>query len=964
MFRNFFTWKKDEPSNLGDEIIYADSITKEVVLDSNTNTLEIILRPQNNTNFLSSFKTNSTTYSLRYSETFAYTNLLNTFKNITDTSKEVHLIVEKLTVAQSMRDNDYISCSYVENGIENLTISYKLTYTQESFTQTRFIERMHIVDLFQIVNTNTTSITPIDDVNNTGAIPYVHTSGSYNKAVLTNAVCIADNCTTNIVARGDLSSLYKANATAILPQTFTKYIYPSNQSFKVSSINAAVNTGVKDSNNKDIIIGINNVNIENNANDSYINLVNEDISQNILERDWNNFYVNQITMLKSQKDLLDTVPENEEHPEDGPWKMIGYRGTEGIQANVRDGSLILINEMLVTDVELSSETDYVAIQLDFADQYKSGFLDSEIENGVLTLYLNRDCSTKFRSMMDSYTNILLYVNRMEFTENIYFYINILTSIHVYYYDGSSLNSKYVSEPKVYSNFKTKIENLYYAAVNSINYLLPQSYFNENKTIQVGDTYCNFIDIISNSYYTGNKISRNGTTIKSQKINLFMDGEIPIWVFKEVLPLQEEVVEEGQTKIYKKYIDSRGNVYRATEPRNIDDLEIIGINADPGMKNIRFPSKEQEIWTDPIKEYQGSSINLSDIEKGAVANLDTFKRMYVKEGENKLKKVFYVNEVKLLKRFQEKLPITEGTFTYFEYESDVNKEKNSTITWSEEHDWSLDLPDCYEGCEIDENDTTLLVMKFGTYEQLNLDAYLLKDVVRENDLYLDVSISEINVSNISKINLILEEMKYFISEEGESEEKFGFFANKQSLNVIYIIFNDNGFVGTKSLNYEDLTDSNFRDEIKKCYIIGGNNELKNSIRMVEPFKNVFMIYNDRKCIALKYNINYEYNLSTGIDYRITNAFNDHYFYGINLLVAGEIPTWVLEYMPLPIKLNYVTYDSNYGWIFELSKDKTNMTHRIISVNALPTPDGDVGIDNSDPDDQCILNLEEFINPPKP
>lgn len=71
------------------------------------------------------------------------------------------------------------------------------------------------------------------------------------------------------------------------------------------------------------------------------------------------------------------------------------------------------------------------------------------------------------------------------------------------------------------------------------------------------------------------------------------------------------------------------------------------------------------------------------------------------------------------------------------------------------------------------------------------------------------------------------------------------------------------------------------------------------------------------------------------------------------------------MPLPIKLNYVTCNSTYGWIFELSKDKTNMTeHRIVSVNALPTPDGDVGIDNSDPKNQCTLNLEDFINPPEP
>ena len=114
-------------------------------------------------------------------------------------------------------------------------------------------------------------------------------------------------------------------------------------------------------------------------------------------------------------------------------------------------------------------------------------------------------------------------------------------------------------------------------------------------------------------------------------------------------------------------------------------------------------------------------------------------------------------------------------------------------------------------------------------------------------------------------------------------------------------------------------------------------------MVKPLKNVFILYNDKKCIALKYIIDYEYDLIT-YDYRITNVFGGGSLREVNLLVAGEIPSWVLEYMPLPIKLNYIKEDSNYGYILELSKDKTNMTYRIESINALPTPDGDVGIDN--------------------
>lgn len=953
MFRNFFTWKKDEPSNLGDEITYADSITKEIRINQEKLNLEIVLKPQNNINFLDSFRDidNSSTYKLVYSDE-SFIETLNTYKALSIQDR-IYLIVDKLTIVKSITSNGQnVSCAFRNSNVSKLTVNWKNGSEEQSIVNNNLLPAMCIANLFQVVNTNTTSVTPID-LSQITSLRYIVLEGEYNKAILTNAISIYDieKCSTNAIVKGDLTSLYDKDSD-ILPRKYQK----NGNNFIVSSINAVVNTGIKDSNNKDIIIGINNVNIENNANDSYINLVNEDISQNILERDWNNFYVNQITMLKSQKDLLDTVPENEEHPEDGPWKMIGYRGTEGIQANVRDSSLILRNDLLVTDVEPSSETDYVAIQLDFADQYRSGFLNSEIENGVLTLYLDRTRSDKFRRFMEdlSYTNLLLYVNRMEFTENIYFYSGDISSVHIYYYNGSNLDSEYVSEPKVYSNFKTKIENLYYATTNDNDYLYPMSYFNENKTIQVSYSFDDRIDIITNAYCTSEKIHRNLNVIKSQKINLFVNGEIPTWVFKEVLPLQEEVVEGGQTKIYKKYIDPNGNVYRATEPRNIDDLEIIGINADPGMKGIKFPYKGQEVWPyAPTVEYDGSSINLSDIEKGAAANLDTFKRMYVKEGENKFKKVFYVNEVKLLKRFQEKLPVPEGTFTYFEYESDVNKEKNSAITWSEEHDWSLDLPDCYEGCEIDEDDTTQLVIKFGTYEQFDPDAYLLENVI-SLDMYLDVSMSTNVVNNFSKVKIYLEKLKYFNSRNKNSYE-IDFYSEFRKINIL---FNENGFIGTKQISYDFLT-----NVIEKCYVIGGTNKLENSIIMIEPLKNAFIIYDNKECIAIPYS-NFVGNFITINSIECTNI-QDQVFYKIkstNLLIAGEIPTWIMKYMPLPINLKFVTQDSNYRWIYELT-DSSTYDLQITSVNALPIPDDDVGIDNSDPDDQCTLNLEEFINPPK-
>ena len=123
----------------------------------------------------------------------------------------------------------------------------------------------------------------------------------------------------------------------------------------------------------------------------------------------------------------------------------------------------------------------------------------------------------------------------------------------------------------------------------------------------------------------------------------------------------------------------------------------------------------------------------------------------------------------------------------------------------------------------------------------------------------------------------------------------------------------------------------------------------------------MIYNNKKCIGFKYD-SYVENLTIN-KYKCTNTqhYRDNIIKKINLLVAGEIPTWLMEYMPLPFNLKFLEFDETY-WIYELTKED-DYDLQITSINALPTPDGDVGIDNSTKENQCSLNLEKFINPPE-
>lgn len=609
------------------------------------------------------------------------------------------------------------------------------------------------------------------------------------------------------------------------------------------------------------------------------------------------------------------------------------------------------NPNLVQSVTTSGEDEYSAIRLNFANQYDSGFLDSElVEDGDdwnLIIDLNNkptdpndpespSTSDQFRSMMDSNDKLLLYVERMETIKDLYFFDTTKTikNVKVYYYDE---NGEYVSEPwtlvKTSENFKTKVSEMYWAYVQSIgtkNYLVPdRHYFDAVSKIHVYRNGVNYINIIDNLYTTGSSINRNSTSedpkeIRAQKINLFVDGTIPAWVFKEVLPLKIEVKEGNVTKIYYKFINTNSDQVYLADEHGVDDLQIIGINDKPNIENVLFP-------TVGTNDYIGSSIDLSNVLNGtAVANISAFDRISI--GSNK---VFFVNKVTLLKRFKEKIDI-EGVFQYYEGEPTIAKNcdpSKGEITY--EDDWALKLPECYEGCKIDEDDAAQLVMKFGTYEQFDPDAYLLENVI-SSDMYLDVSMSINDVSNISKVKIYLEKLKYFNSQKTNSYE-IDFYREFRNLNIL---FNENGFIGTKQINYDFLT-----NVIDKCYVIGGTSKLENSIRLVEPLKNAFMIYDNKKCIAIPYS-NFVGNFITINSIKCTNTqdYALHSIKSTNLLVAGEIPTWIMEYMPLPIKLNFVTYNSNYGYIYELSEDKTNMTFSITSVNALPTPDGDVGIDN--------------------
>ena len=89
--------------------------------------------------------------------------------------------------------------------------------------------------------------------------------------------------------------------------------------------------------------------------------------------------------------------------------------------------------------------------------------------------------------------------------------------------------------------------------------------------------------------------------------------------------------------------------------------------------------------------------------------------------------------------------------------------------------------------------------------------------------------------------------------------------------------------------------------------------------------------------------------------------------MNLLVSGDVTDWVNEHfkdsnkiLPIILKNGIVngspgSYNINCEM---LSSDYTETDcFKVTSINALPAPG--IGIDNSDPNDQCNLNLEDFM-----
>lgn len=684
-------------------------------------------------------------------------------------------------------------------------------------------------------------------------------------------------------------------------------------------------------------------------------------------------------------------------------EIIAFRDDE-IKNKFDNAHLMSRNEQVITGGLGDGEVNYAPTQvrygnpnlvyniynnnsktwLELNNQNNNNFLTTVTENdkNYTDIYLNRDLtnrendmSYKFRTLT-KYDILVLNMRAMRLCNK-----NIITfnyddenetsidmgNIRVHYYINDTTetysiwppsNTTIISEYRVYSVYmiygnitNDKLEPL--NANETGNEIFKKEQENDVTTISINLQEQEITrKVVVNEIYNTNCLIKNVNDLPIST-NIVVKGEIPQWVFKEIFPLPTNMSQDGIIINYESKIQLVSINYL---PCDFEDLEI-GIHLS-------------------------DNDDICKIDISNVANESVFDKMYMGEGENR-KKVFFVNKVTLLERFKGKI---DGMFQYYEgttlkdcvyNEEDPSK---SNITYVD--DWALKLPECYENCEVSKSDESIkdgkedvLTVKFREYLQIDYKDgnlvvfdYLFRKLLKDNNYYLDLSmkidsnLSNIILNNITTLNIYLDILKC-ITCGGAIKLLYH--------NKVKIIFNVNGFLESR-----EISEDNVKQEINKCYAIYETEDnlgkLDRDNILIKPASDVFSSEGNIKLhnpfyikgdIVMQIN-----NLECTNMYQISNPGLTEEFplnTNVNLLVSGSIPKWLGEYFysssaALPMKVK-----SGRRGLCQLeksdnTKEVTKEYFMITSINALPAPG--IGIANSDPDDQCNLNLEDFMPQP--
>lgn len=321
-------------------------------------------------------------------------------------------------------------------------------------------------------------------------------------------------------------------------------------------------------------IPINNLTPIPNENDSSINLTDVILTEDRLtQRFWSGFYVNQITMLKSQKSLLDTISTSK-------WEMKGYRGSVKTYA-----SLILEDNKTLVENIISNE---YTLELIIKKQSVRGFLGIVEEGNVPNTFETGKLLKVYSSVQggfdteSNYIYLKLILSEMEviqdsnvdFTvnDNFYFKLDDQDFDYLVLYilvNGSWINRTfyhvYNGEQRVLQEINTM--NVINGIVNN-NLLIPrsiESIYNSSKEI-----------VLPTVTFSEDSQTVPITTLKttnclgeSAQLNIMIQGPIPVRWY-DWLPLD------------KVYIGNDKKVLiNPTDSDNYSSLtKIVSVNALP------------------------------------------------------------------------------------------------------------------------------------------------------------------------------------------------------------------------------------------------------------------------------------------------------------------------------------------------------------------------------------------------
>ena len=617
---------------------------------------------------------------------------------------------------------------------------------------------------------------------------------------------------------------------------------------------------------------------------------------------------------------------------------------------------------IVYDVKNDRRNTYLYIKREETNNFLT--TREEDENGTIIKYtdifLDKNMSFVFRKF--PYLGISLIVEDLILTNQYKVTFNgigEMGKLRIYYYE-SDQSTAYQSEVPGESTYL--VNNLYIFSGKlkvdpdtQTKMLIPQPVdWSENDTQHHvfninSDTKQISIDLpvsadleeyVSIQYlYCINTIITNNSDlhIRFPKLNLVVSGNIPQWVYEQLLPLPKLLHEDG-------LIDEYNN--------QVYGIQLYSINA-PSIYGISGVNEENE------------SI-YSELDLTNLANSNSFNRIYSIDDEELMD--FYVNKIKLLERFRG---------TNLPFRQVVNNEIIPT-DYTFVHDLGMYLTPMDEIEQPDEDGLLTLTVQIPARNGILNDLVVLND---PDDIYLGGSVildlsRELQLNEGSKIT----QLKYQF-EDGIffSNDIYGGIVNFQT-GIAFVgngiqpestkvmVANPDGFFQTWVIqNTGNLILCN----IKYLYLIETEieegQENSSNIKTIVPenatseskqgildWENV-IILNKISCSS------YYGNLEGIIEYYLTNCMTSGDLpVFINLVIKGDIPEWLYGHLPLGenfrLKPNgRITHKSETDP--EEEDPDWDKYPKVVSINAIPYPG--LEIDNLDADNQCSMDLSQVL-----